>query len=502
MLLRNKNMFKRRSVFLPVVFLCLVSLAGCKQNELDSKLDELRQVILCRDRYQKEFQQRVDKLRNALASAPSDSLAADLAYGLFNEYYYFNTDSARVYADRLIEYDSEKYPKYIFVAWRSATDGDNSLFDEAFEKFDTTGIPFSFRNDCYSILESSYFLLYPLDEKLCLFMNDAVKDSAIETDLKEMLLGTVCMFRKEYSDARMHFSLAYDASAPLHLNMKSRNAYLLAQSYKTLGKDYEYEYWLAQSAIHDFQVPIKAYSALQELAMAEMSRGQYKRASRMIELCMQDALFSKYWVRMNTAVEYESAIVSAFSKSETKRIWILRISAVILFIMIVILLMLYSLNVKQRKLLAETNIEKEEYIHRYMKRSVEYLGSVENYRHKLRVLLKEEGKDAVLNCLKGPSESRYSDFYKEFDETFLKIYPDFIKKVNALLKPEARFEDEHSMNLPLRVLAAIRLGVKESSEIALFLNCAPSSVYTYRSKLKANAISDKDNFESAICQIS
>ena len=481
-----------------------MALSGCRHTKLDNKLDELRQVIVCRDRFQHEFQQRVDNLRRALATTSSDSAAADFAYGLFNEYYYFNTDSARVYANLLAEYGSEKYPKFIFDAWRSAVDGERALFDEAFEKFDTTEVPFSFRNDCYSILESSYFLLYPLDEKLCMFMSDAVKDSAIETDLREMLLGTICMFKKEFPDARMHFSLAYEASAPLHLNMKPRNAYLLAQSYKSLGKNYEYEYWLAQSAIHDLQVPTKAYSALQELAMVEMSRGKYKRSSRMIELCMQDALFSKYkyWVRMNTAVEYESAIVSALSKSETKRIWILRTSAAILLLLIAVLLWLYSFNVKQGKRLVETNKEKEEYIHRYMKRSVEYLGSVERYRHELRLLLKEEGRDAVINCLKGPSDSRYSDFYMEFDETFLKIYPDFIKKVNALLKPEARFKDEHSMNLPLRVLAAIRLGVKESSEIAIFLNCAPATVYTYRSKLKANALCENDDFESNICRIS
>lgn len=488
--------------FLSALFFCLTALSGCRQSELDGKLDELRQVIIYKDRYQNEFQHRVDSLRNALSAASSDSLAADFAYGLFTEYYYFNTDSARVYADRLAEYGSVKYPKYVFDAWKSAIDGEYPLFDEAFEKFNAAEIPPSFLNDSYSILESSYFLLYPLDEKLCRFMADAVRDSTIATDLKEMFMGTICMFRKEHSEAKTHFSLAYEAAAPFHLNMKARNAYLLAQSFKVLGKNYEYEYWLAQSAIHDFQVSIKAYSALQELAMAEMSRGQYKRASRMMELCMQDALFSKYWIRMNTAVEYESAIVSALSKAESKRIWILRTSAAILFIMIVILLMLYFLNVRQRRLLAETNKEKEEYIHRYMRRSVEYLGSVEKYRHKLRVLLKQDGKDAVINCLKGPSESRYSDFYKEFDETFLKIYPDFIKKVNELLKPEARFEDEHSMNLPLRVLAAIRLGVKESRDIALFLNCAPASVYTYRSKLKANAISDKDNFESAVCRIS
>lgn len=129
---------------------------------------------------------------------------------------------------------------------------------------------------------------------------------------------------------------------------------------------------------------------------------------------------------------------------------------------------------------------------------------MEQYRHKLRLLLKSEGKDALVAQIKGPSESeeQYSNFYKEFDETFLKIYPDFVARVNALLKPEARFQDEHSMNLPLRVLAAIRLGIKESKDIATFLNCAPASVYTYRSKMKANAISGKEDFESQVCNIS
>lgn len=494
----------RKPGFLPVLLLSLVALVCCTRNALESKLDELWQVISNRDGYQEEFRQRVDKLQKELRTASSDSLSAVLTYRLFNEYYYYNTDSAKVYAERLAGYGSDMYPEYVFDAWKAAIVGEKSLFDEAFEKFDTVEVPLSFRSDCYSILASSYLLIYPLDSKLCRFMADAVKDDAMETGLKEMFLGTMCMFEENYADARTHFSLAYDASASIRLNMKSRNAYLLAQSYKALGKDDEYEYWLAQSAIHDFKVSIKAYSALQELAMVEMTRGRYKRASKMIELCMQDALLSKYWVRMNTAVEYESAIISAFSNAGRSRIWALRVSAVILFILILILLKLHSYSSKQRKLLAETNKEKEEYIHKYMKLSLDYLGSVEKYRHNLRLLLKEKGKDAVISQLRGPSESesQYTDFYKEFDETFLKIYPDFISKVNSLLKPEARFENEHSMNLPLRVLAAIRLGVTESRDIALFLNCAPASVYTYRSKLKANALSGKDDFESEVRKIS
>ena len=53
----------------------------------------------------------------------------------------------------------------------------------------------------------------------------------------------------------------------------------------------------------------------------------------------------------------------------------------------------------------------------------------------------------------------YDNFYTIFDETFLGIYPDFVQKVNALLREDARFPvpTTRILRTELRVLAAIRL---------------------------------------------
>ena len=288
------------------------------------------------------------------------------------------------------------------------------------------------------------------------------------------------------------------------MNMKARNAFLLAHIYRELDRFDEYEYWLAQSSIHDLQAPVKAYAALQDLSIVELYRHHYKEAYDLIDVFLKDAVESRNMVWINKAIQYEQMIIHAMENVRKKSILALSLSSLMLLLMLVTVLSFLRKNTRLNKALAISDREKEEYIHKYMKLSLNYLGSVEKYRHKLRMMLKERGKDAVIAQLRGPSESEaeYTDFYKEFDDTFLKIYPDFVSRVNELLKTEARFEDEHSLNLPLRVMAAIRLGISESKDIATFLNCATSSVYTYRSKMKANALDNKEEFESRICKIS
>lgn len=482
----------------------LATLHGCSYTRVDIKLGELRHTIEHRDSYLNEFRERVDVLKEALKLAPDDSARGRIEYRLFQEFQYYDTDSAKIYASALMSHEPEMFPKDVLQAWHYAVTGEASLLRSTFESFDPSRVPAEFRSDCYSILASSYLLIFQSDRLLCDFMTAAVSDTAIKPDLKEMFIGTMYRSEKKFSEAAGHFMTAYESDGSLHMNMKARNAHLLAHAYRELGRLDDYEYWLAQSAIHDLQTPVKAYAALHDLSMVELSRGHVRHASEFVELFVKDALESKLLVRINRAVEYEQAIISVSERRSKRSIAGLSISVLLLLALLVGMFILWRRNNRLNKALIISDREKEEYIHRYIKLSLDYLGSVEKYRHKLRLLLKQEGSDAVLAQLRGPSqsESQYSNFYKEFDKTFLGIYPDFVSEVNALLKPEARFPDEHSLNLPLRVLAAIRLGITESREIATFLHCAPSSVYTYRSKLKADALSDKDQFEDKICRIS
>lgn len=507
---------RKSAIVLAAALACAAALLSCSKSDLDNKMAELQTTLSLSNFYVDEFHIRVSALRHQIENAEKDSVKADAAFELFKEYERFNTDSAKACVALLLDMPDVGFPKEVLKAWQYAIDGDRARFMKIFGPFDPTGVPPRYRNDCYAYLASSFLFLKQADDNLCIFMSKATQDPAIQTDVKEMFIGTIYRFEEEHPYALEHFIKAYEASTTTH--MQSKTAFLVAHAYNDLGNKDKYEYWLAQSAIHDMHVPVKSYSALQDLAMAELDRGRYKSASDMVDVFMKDAMESKHWVRIQTAVRYEKAIIGAVGRAEKRSIKALTYASILLAVILMLLLALLRKNVRQRKLLSEANAsiekmnkaltlsdkEKEEYIHKYMKLSLNYLGSVEQYRHKLRLLMKAEGKDAVIAQLRGPSEteSEYTGFYREFDETFLKIYPDFVKRVNALLKPEARFQDENSLNLPLRVLAAIKLGITESKEIAAFLNCAPSSVYTYRSKMKANALSDKENFESDVCKAS
>ena len=93
-------------------------------------------------------------------------------------------------------------------------------------------------------------------------------------------------------------------------------------------------------------------------------------------------------------------------------------------------------------------------------------------------------------------------FYEVFDAAFLRIYPFFIEGVNNLLQPGrgVALPAANTLTPELRMLAFIRLGIDDSSEIANFLGLSVNSIYTYRNKMKARAI-DRDNFEKKLLEI-
>ena len=115
-------------------------------------------------------------------------------------------------------------------------------------------------------------------------------------------------------------------------------------------------------------------------------------------------------------------------------------------------------------------------------------------------MLKKESSDALMKELRNPTVmyEEYENYFKVFDETFLSIYPDFIEKLNSLLREEERIVcKSNSLPTEARIMAAIRLGVTQSGKIATFLKCSPATVYTYRTKLRNAAIS-KDEFEELV----
>lgn len=80
---------------------------------------------------------------------------------------------------------------------------------------------------------------------------------------------------------------------------------------------------------------------------------------------------------------------------------------------------------------------------------------------------------------------------RRFDISFLRLYPEFIKRVNLLFRPNAQIalSDTEILNNELRVLAFTKMGITDATRIATILGVTVSTVYYYRNRIKSRAIS-------------
>lgn len=99
-------------------------------------------------------------------------------------------------------------------------------------------------------------------------------------------------------------------------------------------------------------------------------------------------------------------------------------------------------------------------------------------------------------------EEQSRTYYEAFDGAFLHIYPDFVERVNDLLRPDEAIAPDPNgkLNPALRILAFMRLGIDDAARIAAALNLRVNTVYAYRNRLRNRAIS-RDTFEADVMAI-
>jgi len=152
--------------------------------------------------------------------------------------------------------------------------------------------------------------------------------------------------------------------------------------------------------------------------------------------------------------------------------------------------------------LKDTDKIKEEYLMQYVARSRRYLGSMESFQRQMYRLLQAHQMEELGKQLKSTQvwADEQARFYADFDEAFLKLYPNFINDFNALLVPEAQIVPKRGelLTTELRIFGLIRLGETDSYQIAKFLGYSLTTIYNYRSRVRNNAAGDKDLFEEKV----
>lgn len=504
---------KRSLYILPLVLLFL--LPSCREgNELQEEFDR---ILENRAEYETRYLAEIAELERQLPLASGDSVRFELAAGLFEKFRSYNIDSAEFYAGKMAEIDDCVRTKVarsiVLAARRNYAEGFQLL--ESVDRSALSERDLVVLFDAYQTLSSLSNNEYGLSDE----QRKENKDRRRYYQTRTLELRGLTPYEKLYYTGRLlisekHYREAIDTlEKAMTYNPPYAKAvhcaYAIATCYKDLGDDKAFENSLYRSMIIDIEAANKQYRSLYDLALLMYEKGDLQRAQHYIQVTLLDAISSNYNVRIVNAMEAAGIINAASAQMERR-------NSVLFLTVMVVLLILFAVTIfflqkvyRQRKRLEtaysqvrelneelnDLNLElkeeaaiKESCLFRYMNLSVRFIDNIENYRRSLRDVFKDKGVDGLLEKLKEQDYlyMQYSTFYKLFDEIFLGIFPGFIDNVNARLPEGSKFclKKDGSFPTELRILAAMRIGITKSSNLAEFLNCPSGSVYTYKANLK------------------
>lgn len=340
-------------------------------------------------------------------------------------------------------------------------------------------------------------------------------------------------------------------SSALDSRADARYAYILAHLYDRAGNREMYKKYLAVSAIADVRIANAELASTQELAGLLFEEGDIERAYSYINYSLAQARSFPNRVRIVGITQTMEPITEAYQERSLRQQKRLALFLVLLCVLLAVLIAAVtfifiqnrrltrrrlevdeanralnlrvgeisaaraeladansrltelnrSLNAKNAEL-HEANYVKEEYIGSIFTICSDYIRRLDDLRGSVHAKAVAGKTKDIEKLTSSPNFLReeMKNFYKTFDSTFLRIYPDFIRDFNSLLDPAqpVRPKENEILNTELRIYALVRLGITDSVRIAEFLHCSPQTVYNYRFRIRSRAIVPKENFPQYI----
>ena len=286
-------------------------------------------------------------------------------------------------------------------------------------------------------------------------------------------------------------------------------AYAISLYFKSHGMRQEEKKYLILSAISDTKCCVKEYLSLRRLSEILYEEEDYLRAHKYIVRCMDDAMVSGARLRVVQISAILPILEATYQKKLSTRLLIVSIScSVILILLILLSILLRQKHLQQKELdkantlLSESGAIKNVYIFNLLMEGVKRIDTLDKYRNHIKRKAIAGDRVELLDELKSTNlvDEQWRSFYQTFDQTFLEIFPSFIDEVNKLMIPGNEFESSASLDVELRILALIRLGIEETDRIASVLNYSKATVYSYRSRIRLRSKEPKE-FEQNIKEI-
>jgi tetratricopeptide (TPR) repeat protein len=288
-------------------------------------------------------------------------------------------------------------------------------------------------------------------------------------------------------------------------------AHILASIAMSRGDRNEYMYYLTRSAIADMRHATLEVTSLQELAGVLFETGDKSRAHNYISEALSNAVESRASVRMMQTTELLKMVEEDHnSQIALWRSWMYAAIAVLAVVLLALLISMFYLRrqlnhvARMKQELQDANNIKDVYISQFLSLCSIYMDKLKQFCKLANRKISAGQVDDLYKITKSGKfiEEQSVEFYKVFDDAFLHIYPNFVEKVNALLRPEEQIQlnDGETLNSDLRILAFMRLGIDDTTRVAQILNFSVNTIYAYRNRMRNRAI-NRDTFEKDILAI-
>jgi len=545
---------KRSLLYILFLLLPTTLSAGSKTQQLRQKLDNLleqRNALI--DNKNKD----INRLKKNLTTSENTLKRLQTYDQLFEEYYVFQFDSAMTYLNKGIKLAKETQNTYYYnsnTISKAELLSIGGLYNEAIHEIEQVDTIVLDKAQHFEY----YFSLFRIHTYWADFCNDKTYTPTHRLKAQEYLkkampfcdetdktyeyyLGEYAVFvLNNPQAARAHYIKAIK-QLPQNSRFYAMSCFALSGSYGNEGNTEKQEEFLLLSSIADIENCTMENFALQNLAMYifEHNKDELDLAQQYIQTALEDAHFYNNRLRIIEISSKLPVIVSSYQQTLNQRNKVQMTAIIVISLLLLFLLSAVFYIVKQTKrlslqqqelqknnnqlselnrqqkelntqlhglnaLLVDTNSKRERLAKLYIDLCAKYIARLKKQQTLVKRKIKANQTTELLSQLSSErlSEEDAATFLSRFDKAFLDLYPDFTEELNSLLLPEGQIQNKSTDELTTeqRIMALIRLGVKESAEIADLLFYSPQTIYNYRSVLKGKAI-NKETFEEEVMKL-
>ena len=525
-------------------------------SELDQLIEKLDSVMHARGDYERSVENQLINLKDLLKE---QSTSTENKYFIINKiieiYEYYSFEQALSYIEQnlkhaktldnsyFVEECKLKLSKLLISSGRYKESVDllgginkNSLDPKLLRNY------YSDFTEAYSRL--SFYTPVTESRKNYLELYTIYRDSLVKTLPRSSEEYLALVEKQQRDDGQIELAFKTNDKRLSMVKTDSRLFALIAFersiSYKLQGNVKQEKKYLILSAIADIKNSVKDNASLTELATILFEERDLERAYKFINFSFEDAETYNSPLRFVNLSNILPVITKAYEsstniqKSKLKNL-LFYISILALFLLGLVLFVysqikklsltrnnlklandeLQNLNLKLSQSndnlnnlydeLSKSDKVKVNSLGVFLNLYSDYINKLELYRKMVRKHLVTNKINDLINLTKSNEiiNSEIKLFNKNFDEAFLHIYPDFVEKLNQLLKIDSKVNynlNSKELSTEIRIFALIRLGITSSSQISKILRYSVNTIYNYRVKVKNNAL-NREGFETDITNI-